>query len=163
MLCVFTALPVSAAIKLLPFSATVAPSGNCRSNWKPMMVSSSVKSTFSTPRPPLHCVISVTVSLLFFSTVTKHEAVLSLPSFAVALIWHVPEPTAVTSPLSLTTATASLVLLHVTLLFVALSGAIVASICSFSPTVNSASVSFSVIPLTTTGFTVTSHCANTPL
>ena len=62
-------------------------------------------------------------------TVTAQVAVLFDPSAVLAVIVAVPLDTAVINPVLLTVATAVLLLLHVTLLSVALSGVTVAVSC----------------------------------
>ena len=62
-------------------------------------------------------------------TVTEHVALLLLPSVVVAVIVAVPFDLAVTRPLASTVATAVLLLVHVTDLFVALVGNTVAVSC----------------------------------
>ena len=73
-------------------------------------------------------VIPVTGTDMF--TVTAQVAVLFDPSAALAVMVALPLDTAVTNPVLLTVATAVLLLLHVTLLSVALSGVTVAVSCS---------------------------------
>ena len=63
-------------------------------------------------------------------TITVHVAVLFEPSEVVAVIVALPLATAVTRPVLVTVATAVLLLVHVTLLSVALSGVIVALSCN---------------------------------
>jgi hypothetical protein len=75
-----------------------------------------------------------------------------LPFGATAIITALPCATAVTSPVEeLTFATAGALLVHVKVLFVALSGFTVAVNVSLSPTTSVSSVLLRVIPLTCTG------------
>jgi hypothetical protein len=91
------------------------------------------------------------------STVTVQVAVLLEPSAVVAVIVTMPPDTAVTRPVLLTVATDVLLLLHVTLLLVALLGVTVADSCRVWPLlVNVADVWLRVMPVAGTGmFTVT--------
>jgi hypothetical protein len=79
-------------------------------------------------------------------TVTEHVAVL-LPSTVVTVITVLPADTAVTVPLD-TVATAGALLLHVTLLFVALEGVMVALRVSLPPTVKDRLVLLRLTPVT---------------
>ena len=96
------------------------------------------------------------------STVTVHVAVLP-PSTVVTVMVAVPFAFAVTTPFA-TVATAVLLLLHVTALFAALSGATVATSVAVSPAASSSTAFvFRVTPVTATGIsTVTSHVAVLP-
>ena len=94
-------------------------------------------------------------------TLTVHSAVFPSSS-VVTVIFASPTPTAVTVP-SATVATAVLLLVHVTFLFVALSGNTVAvRVCPASPIVNSNVVLSRVTPVTFTGLTFTVHSAVFP-
>ena len=68
-------------------------------------------------------------------TVMSQVAVKFEPSVVVAVIVAVPLATAVTRPVLLTVATAVLLLVQVTFLFVAISGVIVALSCNVFPLV----------------------------
>jgi hypothetical protein len=82
-----------------------------------------------------------------------------LPSVVVTVIVAFPAATAVTKPLDETLATESALLLHVTVLFVALEGATVAVNVSVLPTARLVDVLFNVTPVTATGVTVTMQVA----
>ena len=94
-------------------------------------------------------------------TVTAQVAVLFDPSDALAVMLALPLDTAVTKPFASTVATEVLLLLHITLLSVALSGVTVAVSCKVWPRlVNDAVVLLRVIPVTGTDiFTVTAQVA----
>jgi hypothetical protein len=104
--------------------------------------------------------VTGTVAVLM---VTAHVAVL-LPSCVVAVIVAVPADTPLTSPLADTVALAVLLLAHVTFLFVALLGAMVATSVSVLPTAIVADVLFSDTPVTGTlaVLIVTAHVAVLP-
>ena len=92
-------------------------------------------------------VIPVTGTDIF--TVTAQVAVLLEPSAVVAVIVVLPLDTAVTRPFASTVATDGLLLLHITLLSVELSGVTVAVSCKVWPRlVNDAVVLLRVIPVT---------------
>ena len=81
-------------------------------------------------------------------TVILHSAAFS-PSSVVAVMVHVPLPTAVTLPFSSTIATLGLLEVHVTFLFAASSGDTVTVSCAVSPAfVSETSALSSVTPLT---------------
>ena len=82
-------------------------------------------------------------------TVTVHDAV-KPPSAVFTVIVAVPAPTALTWPDWLTVATASLLLVQVTALFVALDGATVAVSCLVFPMTSSMLFVSSVTPVTGT-------------
>ncbi|MPM66853.1 hypothetical protein SDC9_113765 [bioreactor metagenome] len=90
-----------------------------------------------------------------FLTVTAQVAVFP-PSVVVTVMVAVPGATAVTRPFASTVATLSLSLRHVTAFSVAPAGATVAISVFVSPATRAAVVSFSVTPVTGTGFTFTS-------
>ena len=86
-----------------------------------------------------------------------------MPLLVVAVIVAVPAPTAVTVPL-LTVATLVLLELHVTALFVALDGVMVAVSVSDCPFWRAVDVLFRLIPVANTGaVTVTVQVAVLPL
>ena len=95
----------------------------------------------------------------FLLTVTEHVADLSP---AVAVMVAVPSLMAVTRPDASTVATEVFVLLHVTVLSVALSGLTVATSVSLSPSFRDKDVLFSAMDVTATTFllTVTEHVAD---
>ena len=80
-------------------------------------------------------------------TVIAQVAVL-FPSSVVTVIFAVPADAAVTNPLSFTVATASLLLLHATVLLLALAGATVAVSCVVAVTFIVVSVLFRETPVT---------------
>ena len=80
-------------------------------------------------------------------TVTSQVAVTSLPSLAVTVMVAVPGATAVTVPLA-TVTTLALLVVHVTLLSVALSGMTVAVSVSLLPTVSVVLFLLSDMPFT---------------
>jgi hypothetical protein len=90
--------------------------------------------------------VTATVGVL---TVTVQVAVL-LPSALVTVITALPADTAVTKPLWFTVATVALPLLHVTFLFVALDGEILAVKVSVFPTVREVDDLFKLTPVTPT-------------
>jgi hypothetical protein len=94
-------------------------------------------------------------------TVTAHVAVFAW-SWVVTVIVAEPEATAVTNPLVLTVAMAALLVDHVTVLLVALVGAMVAVSCCVPPTFRAAVVGDIVTPVTITFVTVTTHVAVFP-
>ena len=104
-------------------------------------------------------------ALIFASgTVTVHEAVAPLPSFAVAVTVASPMATAVTRPVSSTVATAGALLVQVTVLSAASSGTTVATVSeAVSVTSTVRALSLSVRDCTFTGTTVTAHSAVAPL
>ena len=79
-------------------------------------------------------VIEVTYTA-FAVTATSHVAFTPLPSAALQVMVAVPADTAVTTPLLFTVATDMSVLLHVSSLFVAFEGEIVAASVEVSPSV----------------------------
>ena len=93
-------------------------------------------------------------------------AVLPLPSDALQVMVAVPAALAVTNPELLTVAMLVLLEDHVTDLFVALLGVIVAESCLVFPTIRDAEVALSEMPVTLTmvwGVTVILHVAVFPL
>ena len=82
------------------------------------------------------------------------EVAVKLPSAVVTVIVAVPTETPVTSPVALTVATAVLLLLQVTLWFVAFAGAIVAANCCVPPIRIEAVVGDTLTPVTSIGLTV---------
>ena len=91
----------------------------------------------------------------FCLTVTEQDALRLLPSVVLAVIIAVPGFFAVTRPLLLTVATELLLVVHVTVLFVALLGSTVADNCMEYPSVNSALVLFKEIDVARTTFCLT--------
>jgi hypothetical protein len=99
-------------------------------------------------------------------TVTWHVAVFP-PSAVFTVIVALPTAFPVTTPLELTVATAVLLLVHVTVLFVAFVGITVAVSVSVAPTLSDKPVLFRFTPVTGTdieapGITVTLHVAILP-
>ena len=97
-----------------------------------------------------------------FCTVTAHEACFPLPSLAVAVMVQLPTETPVTTPLLFTVATPVLLLVHVTDLFVASDGEIVAVNCAVALIFTYKVFLLSEMLLTSFG-TVTAHEACFPL
>ena len=91
-------------------------------------------------------------------TVMTEVAVLE-PSCVVTVMVAVPTETPVTSPVALTVATAVLLLLQVTLWFVAFAGAMVELSCCVPPIKIEAVVGLTVTPVTRIGLTVMTEVA----
>jgi hypothetical protein len=87
------------------------------------------------------------------------EVAVKLPSAVVTVMVAVPTDTPVISPVALTVATAVLLLLQVTLWFVAFAGAIVAANCCVPPINMEAVVGLTVTPVTRIGLTVMTEVA----
>ena len=87
----------------------------------------------------------------FCLTVTEQEALKLVPSVVLVVIVAVPDVFAVTKPLLLTVATELLLVVHVTVLFVALLGCTVAVNCNVSPVFSSALVLFKLIDVAKIG------------
>ena len=97
---------------------------------------------------------------------TLQVAVLPLPSDALQVMVAVPAALAVTNPVLLTVAMLVLLEVHVTDLFVALLGVIVAVSCLVFPTIRDVEVALSDMPVTLTmawGVTVILQVAVFPL